>query len=553
MKKAQRTRLVVGSLLGGFACLLLWVSGCGRAIPLDTGGILGDAVVGDGGTRTDGSDLGAIYPVTTVVQVTAGPTITGFTPPGDLPFPDPAIGFNDFTLNRQVPFSFNFSFPPNNYQLYAAHLVIDTNRDASDTEGIFVDGVLTGRPPSVNASCPKTTNHHYLGNSFANPVNNYYMQFSLEHYLQNVRNTFDLDISELLKPTTKTIYNVLSDGFLPVVTADDSPVYQAFLVLDGYTISKTALTCSTLGPYTYENVYVHNDGNSISTPAFTGTVESPITSVSSGVSGFKSIEFYFDPKLPRVPIGDITLASGSVSLQVTRNGLGAGIVVNGVGVSDATFDRTQASAVVESWDDSTTAVNYWNSLLATIPIDLTPTTITLNLRSMFGETKLKTLLAQGKLNIALAGGFRRVTASAATSTRTYGTAVTGPNLTLNGTYVNKPCTIPSDASSPLTGGGVTPTLPGDTTSPQIISAQATEITNTTASVVWLTDEGADTQLAYGVANTDTLTTLDSTQTTFHKVSLTGLLPYKYYYYKIRTKDGNGNLTESGVKVFRTLR
>ncbi len=553
MKTAKRTRFVVGSLLGGLVCLLVWISGCGRAIPLNTEGILGDAVVGDGGMRTDGSDLGAIYPVTTVVQVTPGPAISGFTPPGDLPFPDPAIGFNDFTLNRQVPFSFTFSFPANNYQLYAAHLVIDTNRDTSDTEGIFVDGVLTGRPPGVNAGSPKITNHHYLGNGFANPVNNYYMQFSLEHYLQNIRNTFDLDIAELLKPTAKTIFDVLSDGFLPVVTADDSPVYQGFLVMDGYTISKTALTCSTLGPYTYQNVYIHNDGNSISSPAFTGTVETPFVSVGSGVSSFKSIEFFFDPKLPRVPIGDITLANGSISLQVARNTIPTGVVVNGVGVSEAAFDRTRATAEVEAWDDSATATNYWTTLLATIPTNETPTTITLNLRSMFGESKLKALLAQGKLNIALAGGFKVTTASAATSTRTYGTAVSGPTLTLNGTYVNKPCTIPNDPTSPLTGAGVTPTLPGDTTSPQIISGQATEITNTTASVVWLTDEGADTQLAYGVANTDTLSALDPTPTTFHKVNLTGLLPYKYYYYKIRTKDGNGNLTESGVKVFRTLR
>jgi len=62
--------------------------------------------------------------------------------------------------DRQTPLSYSYAFPPNNYQLSAAHLIIDTSRDTSDTEGIFVDGVLTGRPPTtmVNTTSPKLTN-----------------------------------------------------------------------------------------------------------------------------------------------------------------------------------------------------------------------------------------------------------------------------------------------------------------------------------------------------------------------------------------------------------
>lgn len=553
MKTINRTRPLVETVfrVGVFFAAL---AGCGRAIPLTTGGHLGDAVVGTGGSRTDGSDLGAIYPVTTVITATPGPTIAGFTPPGDLPFTSPAIGFNNFTLNTQVPFSYSFTFPPNNYQLAAAHLVIDTSRDTSDTEGIFVDGVVTSRPPgNVNTSSPKVTNQHFLGNGVGGAVNNYYMQFSLEHYLQNTRNTFDLDIAELLLPTAKTIYDVLSDGFLPVVTTDDSPIYQAYLVMDGYTISREALTCSTAGPFTFENVNLHNDGNSIGTAAFTGTVETPFASTSSVVAGFKSVEFYFDPKLPRVPVGDITLSTSSISLTVKRNTALSAIVVNGVGVSETGFDRTPASAEVERWEEGTTATTYWNNLLSTIPTTSVDTAITIDLVAMLGAGTVTTLLAQGKLNISLAGGIRSVTASAATSARTFSAPVSGPTFSMAGTYTNEVCDIPNDPDSPLQAGGITPPLPGDVTSPQVISAQATAITATTASIVWLTDEGATTQVAYGVASTGTLSANDPTLTTFHEVKLTGLLPYKYYYFTVRTADGNANLTVSSVKVFRTLR
>ncbi len=554
MTHKQTSKVVVVLLSAGLLFAGL-VAGCGKAVPLTWESILGDAVVGDGGTRTDGSDLGAIYPVTTVVSgVSGSPTpIPGWTYNADLPFTSlPALSFNDPTQNRQVPFSFTYTFPPNNYSLYAAHLVIDTSRDTSDTEGIFVDGVVTSRPPgNVSGVSTKITDRHYQGSG--NPVNDYYMSFSLAHYLQNTRQTFDLDIENLLTPTATTIYDILSDGFLPVVTSDDSPVYQAFLVMEGYTISKNALVCTNAGPFTFTNEYLHNDGNSVGAQAFSGTMEFPFFSMGSGVAGFKSIEYYFDPFLPRVPVGDVTLSTASISTTVRRNTALSAIVVNGVGVAEPGFDKTTATSEVEMWEDGATATNYWSTLLATIPTTSTDTAITINLNSMFGSAKVKELISQGKLNIALAGGIRSTTASAFTSSRTFGTPVSGPTLTLDGTYLTQVCAIPDDPTSPLQGGGIPPTLPGDTTSPQVISTQATEITSTTASIVWLTDEGSTSQVAYGVGDTATLSALDSTPAVFHKVNLTGLLPYKYYYYAVKSADGNGNLTTTNVKVFRTLR
>jgi hypothetical protein len=83
--------------------------------------------------------------------------------------------------------------------------------------------------------------------------------------------------------------------------------------------------------------------------------------------------------------------------------------------------------------------------------------------------------------------------------------------------------------------------------------QATEITSSTAKVQWLTNESATSQVGYGIGNTSTLTTTDSTLTTFHQVQLTGLQAYKVYTFRVMTADGNGNLTTTGTKTFQTLR
>jgi len=59
----------------------------------------------------------------------------------------------------------------------------------------------------------------------------------------------------------------------------------------------------------------------------------------------------------------------------------------------------------------------------------------------------------------------------------------------------------------------------------------------------------------GISGVDRMTSsaLDSSLMTFHRVEITGLLPYKYYTFQVRSADGNGNLTVSGTAMFRTLR
>ncbi len=534
------------------AVLLLALGACGKAVPINPEGDAGDAVLGEAGTRTDGSNLGAIYPVAMFHSATGSGSIPGWTfssGGGDYPFVGTPLSIGQFITDRQTPFYFTYVYPPNNFKLSNAHLFIDTQRDSSDTEGIFLDGIFTGTPANQHTTSKVTAAYH--ASAGGTGENRYYNDYSIAHYAQLQLNTFDLDISKLITPSSMSVSDIVNDGQVNVVTGDDSPVYQAFLLINGYTISKTALSCANSSSKTFQNIYLHNDGNSIGSAAFSGTVETPFQSVSSVASGFKSIEFYFDPALPSVSSAALTVSTAQVTMTVRRNSDPVAVVINGIGVSEAGFDRNLASSVVEQWNDS--ATSYLTTFLAGIPTNQTSTAVTFDLNLLLGATKMRDLLLQGKLNLSFAGGIRYVSAAGNTSARAAGVPIAGPQLGLNGSYYVEVCTVPNNPDSPLSDDDPLPSGGLDETSPNVSSLQATEITSSSAAVQWLTDEGATSQVAFGVGNTSLLSTLDNDYATFHRVVITGLQPYKYYYYKVLTADSNGNLTTSGTKIFRTLR
>ncbi len=569
----RATVSTIVSLLG-ISLLPLLFHGCkGTAVELHSEGSIGSSIIGDGeGSRTDGADLGSIYTVTKVIEATQG--IPGWVN-ADMPFVTasyPIQNLGSFTQNTQTPFHFSYTYPTNNYKLSEGHLVIVTARDNSDTEGIFVDGVLTGRlPTNAPSASARITHRNYIcnaactsGGAVSTPSNTYYMTWSLGHYKasnlglnQIYKQMIDLRISNLLAPTTITEKDALNDGQLNVVTGDDSPVYQALLFYQGYTISKTPLTCTNSSSYNFENVYIHNDGNSISSAAFTGTVKSPETSWNSARVSTQSIEFYFDPKFPSVSsLSNITVSEAKINFRVKKDSVGnlSAIVINGLGVSESGFNRALATSVVESWADGASTNTAWTNFVNAIPATESDTTVSLDLVALLGANTVRDLISQGKFNIALYGGLSIVYGQAATSTRTFAVQVSGPELVLKGTFFTQVCEVPNNPSSPLTDDTPLPSGGLDETSPVVTSVQATQITSTSAVIQWLTDEGADSQVEYGLTDPPTGTTsLDSTYSAFHSVQLNGLSPFKYYFYRVKSKDSNGNATTYSTKVFRTLR
>lgn len=576
--------------------------GCdGKAKDLAKGTNLGDPVTDGGGTRTDGSDFGQIYPVTTIISATADWSGVPF---GDMISSRPVQNFDNTAQNAQWPFEFKFTYPANNYKLGEAHLVLVASRDATDTEGIYIGngstniGVLSGRPPGGDMKAsPYATYRFYecvgacSGPAPTSPYNRYAMDFGLTHYKIATENSFDFNLAALVNAGTLGTYtgtlgmsvlDVVKDGHVRANLFDDLAVLAngannlaspPLLFLDGFTVSKTALSCATSPTYKFVNTYIHNDGSSLGTlnvslntgssngtsnvSAFTGTVYTPYRSYGTMGTAGNAVEFYFDPKLPRISsLNDLDLTAARIIMQIQRGSTGlSAIVINGIGISEAGFDRSTATSIVESWDDTSSTNTAFTAFLNTIPTTGVATLGTLNLINLLGtQSRVKTLLGQGKFNVAIKGALAKVYGANNTTARTYGTAVNGPELYLQGNYNTQICTVPNDPSSPLNDSS--PTVGNcslDQTSPNVSSIQAASITATSASIQWLSNENSDSQVAYGLTGPTTLTTLATANVSFHSVQLTGLQPYKYYQYTVKSKDACGNATTSSIKTFRTLR
>jgi phosphodiesterase/alkaline phosphatase D-like protein len=98
----------------------------------------------------------------------------------------------------------------------------------------------------------------------------------------------------------------------------------------------------------------------------------------------------------------------------------------------------------------------------------------------------------------------------------------------------------------------TTTSVGDTTPPVLSNIQATAVTATEATITWTTDEGADTQVEYGLtASYGSSSTLVAAKVTSHTVKLTGLSGGKTYHYRVKSKDAAGNLAVSPDATFTT--
>jgi len=99
--------------------------------------------------------------------------------------------------------------------------------------------------------------------------------------------------------------------------------------------------------------------------------------------------------------------------------------------------------------------------------------------------------------------------------------------------------------------GISSTPPPDTTSPTI-SSILSSVTTTTASITWTTNESSDTQVEYGLSTAyGSVTSLKTSLTTSHIVSLSGLTPSTSYNYRVKSRDLAGNLAVGGNQTFTT--
>ncbi|MBN1996467.1 VCBS repeat-containing protein [candidate division KSB1 bacterium] len=100
---------------------------------------------------------------------------------------------------------------------------------------------------------------------------------------------------------------------------------------------------------------------------------------------------------------------------------------------------------------------------------------------------------------------------------------------------------------------ITPTSENDAQAPQISNVKVINVTATTATITWQTDEPADSQIDFGqTKDYGNTTTYDAGMVTGHSQTCTNLLPKTTYHFRVVSKDVSGNLGLSGDNTFTTL-
>ena len=93
----------------------------------------------------------------------------------------------------------------------------------------------------------------------------------------------------------------------------------------------------------------------------------------------------------------------------------------------------------------------------------------------------------------------------------------------------------------------------DTTPPSLTASPVSSVNEKSASVTWVTDEPADSQVYYGLTSSyGQQTTLDTTKVIPHSQTITGLTSNTTYHFQVRTRDAFGNLTQTPDQTFTTL-
>ena len=129
-------------------------------------------------------------------------------------------------------------------------------------------------------------------------------------------------------------------------------------------------------------------------------------------------------------------------------------------------------------------------------------------------------------------------------------SVTFSGLGANTTYHYRAKSKDAAGNLAVSGDFSFTTAPVDTQPPVISSVAKKNITSSSATITWSTNEPADRQVEYGLSTSyGIMTPLDTNLTQNHSVTLSGLSANTTYHYRVRSRDAAGNLAVSGDDTF----
>ena len=123
-------------------------------------------------------------------------------------------------------------------------------------------------------------------------------------------------------------------------------------------------------------------------------------------------------------------------------------------------------------------------------------------------------------------------------------------LTANNTYHYNVKSKDASGNAAISGDNTfTTATTGDTTPPVISELSVSDITTSTATITWTTDEPATSQVEYGLTESYGSTISDDELVTIRSIQLTGLIISSTYHYRVKSEDASGNEKVSGDNTF----
>jgi peroxiredoxin/predicted nucleic acid-binding Zn ribbon protein len=124
-----------------------------------------------------------------------------------------------------------------------------------------------------------------------------------------------------------------------------------------------------------------------------------------------------------------------------------------------------------------------------------------------------------------------------------------PNITYHFSAISKD----KSKNEAIAEGDFTTSAETGVTAPTISGIQVSNIADLHATISWVTDKAATSQVEYGITDAYGSTTpLDESLTNSHSTTLTGLAPTTTYHFKVKSKDASGNEVASQDQTFTTL-
>ncbi|MBM3966251.1 MAG: hypothetical protein FJ308_14485 [Planctomycetes bacterium] len=262
------------------------------------------------------------------------------------------------------------------------------------------------------------------------------------------------------------------------------------------------------------NTYASYNGTSMATPHVTGAVALYASVQPAGVSASSIKTAILNSATPTASLAGKTLTGGRLNVYAALQQASSIVLDKSVYGAPSTASVTVTYA----------AANSSSSLADTLQItvqsssELTPESITLT------ETGINTGV--------FSGSFGLLTSSAAGD---------GSLAVSNGDTITATCTAISKSTN-ATVDLLAPTLTNITASPQRLTSR----------IDWNTNESSTTVVLFGTSSNNLdQSNINTTLSTAHSATLSGLQPGTTYYYQVQSTDAAGNTSTSSVLSFVT--